>query len=192
MLFTALDLVAFWVMPWSQRFRRACLWFTSNTQPLQGKKPNSDAPWWLRPLFLQHWVGQAVAARLAWLEAHPQVTPYRYGHESELCWDEAAWKRYDDECLRDLRESTLIWIFGMEVERLLRLAQQSPWSVNNGDWTRAALGIAGHVAQLYGELKRRHTALPARALLREELRQFVAWTGGADRTWLPLETGTAR
>lgn len=184
MFFVPTDLLSFWLMPWSERFRRACLWFTPATQPLQGKQPDRDAPRWLRPLFLQRWVGQAVAARLAWLHAHPEMTTYRYGGESEPRWFAAAWASYEQECLRDLKESTLLWIFGMEVERLLRIAQEPPSMVGNGDWTRAALGIAEHVAQLYTELKHRHTAMPARAMLRQELRQFVAWTGGDAWRWM--------
>jgi hypothetical protein len=139
MLFLAVDLVAFWLMPWSAPFRRACLWFTPDTQPLQGRQPDKDAPKWLRPLFLQRWVGQAVAARLAWLQAHPEADPYRFGHESEPAWVAAAWASYDRRCLRELSEKTLLWIFGMEVERLLRIAQEAPALVGQGVWTKAAL-----------------------------------------------------
>lgn len=174
MMFLAVDLVAFWLMPWSASFRRACLWFTPDTQPLQGKQPDKDAPNWLRPLCLQRWVGQTVAARLAWLKAHPDADPYRFGHESEPAWVAAAWATYDRQCLRELREQTLLWIFGMEVERLVRIAQESPILVGQGDWTQAALGASEHIAQLYAELKRRHKAMRARALLREELRRFAA------------------
>ena len=177
MCFAPLVLVAFWLMPWSEPFRAACLGFTLETQPLRGKQPDADAPNWLRPLFLQRWVGQAVSQRLAWLQWHPEITPYRYGRQSELRWHDAAWAEYDRQCLRELSQQRLLWIFGMEVERLLWLAQQSPWEAGNGDWTRAALGISLHVAQVYAELKRRLRATWARYLLREELRQFVLWAG---------------
>lgn len=39
------------------------------------------------------------------------------------------------------------------------------------------IGASEHLAQVYAELKRRHKAMPARAILREALRQFVAWDG---------------
>jgi hypothetical protein len=177
MCFAPLVLVAFWFMPWSEPFRRACLWFTLETQPLRGKQPDKDVPRWLRPLFLQRWVGNAVAQRLAWLEWHPEITPYRYGRQSELHWHDAAWAAYDRQCLRELSQQRLLWIFGREVERLLRLAEHSPSAVDNGDWTRAALGISLHVAQVYAELRPRLRATRARYLLREELRQFVSWAG---------------
>jgi hypothetical protein len=51
--------------------------------------------------------------------------------------------------------------------------------VGDGDWTGAALGVAAHLAQLYSELKRRHNAMPARAMLRAELRRFVEWPATA-------------
>src|SRR5581483_10494566 len=88
--------IGFWLTPWSQPFRSVCRWFTLETQPTRGRaRLDKDAPRWLRPLFLQRWAAQAIAARQAWLAAHPQERPYRYGKESEPRWDEVAWKRYD-------------------------------------------------------------------------------------------------
>ena len=52
----------------------------------------------------------------------------------------------------------------MEVERLLRIAEESPALVGNGDWTSAALASSEQIAQLYAELKRRHNAVRARAI----------------------------
>ena len=78
MLAVAPDLISFWLMPWSETFRAACLWFTLDTQPLRGTQPDKDAPKWLRPLFLQRWVGQTVAAQLAWLGEHPEARRYRF------------------------------------------------------------------------------------------------------------------
>ena len=82
--------IGFWLMPWSQAFRSACRWFTPETRPARGRvRPDKDAPRWLRPLFLQRWVGEAIAQRL---QTHPQTTSaYRYGRESEPCWDAVAW-----------------------------------------------------------------------------------------------------
>ena len=86
-----------------------------------------------------------------------------------------AWASYPRRCLRELREETLLRIFGMEVERLLRIAEESPLLAGTGDWTSAALGASEHIAQLYAELKRRHKAQRARAILSLELRQYVDW-----------------
>jgi hypothetical protein len=175
MLARAPVIVDFWTMPWSKPFRAACRWFTPETQPLRGRKANTDAPTWLRPLFLHGWVGRAIAARLAWLEAHPQAERYRYGKESQPCWDAVAWTRYEPRHLRAFDETLLLWLFGMEVERLLRIAEEHPGVAGGADWTCAALGASEHLAQVYAELRRRHHAMPARALLREALRQFVTW-----------------
>jgi hypothetical protein len=181
------DAIYFWIMPWSHSFRAACLHFTPDAQPVQGKCPDRYAPTWLRPLCLQRWVGQAIAARLA---ADPQTTAYRYGNESEPCWEAVAWVSYEWATLRELRERTLLWIFGMEVERLLRIAQEDPRLAGVAYWTGAVLGASEHLAQLYRELKRRHKAMRAREMLREELRRFVADEGhGEAATYLTLEVG---
>ncbi len=172
MLADTAHFITFWLTPWSAPFRAACLWFTPDTQPLQGRKPNKVAPWWVRPFFVQQWVGEAIAARLA---ADPDTCAYRFGRESEPVWKASAWARYPRAILRQLREETLLGIWGMEVERLLRIAQEHPCLVGQMEWTGAALCASEHLAQLYAELKRRFKAERARALLREELRRFVEW-----------------
>jgi hypothetical protein len=167
-------LISFWVSPWSLPFRAACRWFTLDEQPMQGRgHSNQIAPGFVRPLLLQRWVAQAITARLTWLEAHPQEQPYRYGKESRPCWEDVAWKRYDWRILHQFEDAMLLWIFGMEVERLLRLTDTDPRLVGPGGWTCAALGASEHLAQLYYELKRRHRAMPARAMLRAALARFV-------------------
>ncbi len=175
MLATYNDLFAFWMTPWSKTLRAACVWVERFGAPISGKKPDKDAPNWLRPLLLQRWVAQAITARLAWLDAHPDQTTPRHGNESEPCWDDVAWVSYDRRCLRELREATLLDIFGMEVERLLRIVQEPPGMVGSVEWTRAALGASEHIAQVYAELKRRYKAMRARAILRDELRRFITW-----------------
>jgi hypothetical protein len=170
-------IVDLWTMPWSRPFRAACRWFTLETQPMQGRKPNRFAPRWLRPLLLQRWVGQAIAARLAWLEKHPRATRYHYRVESEPRWVDAAWASYEREILAEFSQAMLLWIFGMEVERLLRIAEEHPSLVGQEEWTRAVLGASEHLAQLYAELKRRHSWQQARAMLREALRCFVTRDG---------------
>jgi hypothetical protein len=168
-------LLSFWATPWSETLRGACIWLARMGQPITAHRPDAEAPPWLRPLCVQRWVGQAIAARLAWVGERTDEAVYRFGHESEPCWTEVAWMSYDRQCLRELSEKSVIWLFGVEVERLLRVAQEAPALVGDADWTRAALGASEHVAQLYGELKRRYKAMQARAILREDLRVFLAW-----------------
>ncbi len=190
--FRPTDLVDFWLMPWSAPFRAACCWIALLGAPLQGSKPDDDAPGWLRPLCLQRWVGQAIAARLLWLREHPDAPAYRFEAESEPRWTEAAASCCDRLDLRDHDEAALLRRFGVEVERLLRVAQEAPRLVGGGDWTCAALGAQARIAQVYAELKRRPPregqsqpggrqwkATRARALLRAELRRFVEDDGCA-------------
>jgi hypothetical protein len=82
--------------------------------------------------------------------------------------------------LRAFSEARLLWMFGVEVERLLRIAEEHPSLAGGVGWTCAVLGASEHIAQVYAELKRRHKAMPARAMLREELRRFVEWDGCAE------------
>ena len=77
--FRPTDLVDFWLMPWSEPLRNACCWIALFGAPLHGKKPDKDAARWLKPLFMQRWVGQAVADRLAWVKAHPEAAGDRFG-----------------------------------------------------------------------------------------------------------------
>jgi hypothetical protein len=188
--FRPTDLVDFWLMPWSAPFRAACCWIALLGAPLCGSKPDEDAPAWLRPLCLQRWVGKAIAARLLWLREHPDAPPYRFEPESEPCWTEAAAAHCDRRDLREHDEAALLGRFGVEVERLLRVAQEAPRLVGGGDWTCAALGAQACIAQLYAELKRRPSqegqrqpggrqwkATRARALLRAELRRFAEGDG---------------
>ena len=169
------DLLLFWMTPWSEPLRDTCIWLKRFGQPISGKRPDSDAPDWLRPLFLQRWAAQTIAARLAWLQAHPDLAASRFERESDACWDDAAWASYDRRCLRDLDEETLLWIFGMEVERLLHIMREPPSLVGDATWARAALGASEHLAQVYHELRRRYHAVRARYMLREDLRRFVTW-----------------
>ncbi len=173
------DLMTFWLTPWSQPLRDACEWVARDGPPLSGKRPDSDAPAWVRPLFLQRWVARAIAARLAWLREHPDLAGQRFGKESETDWTCVVWTFAEPRCLRELCEETLLWIFNCEVERLLRIAQESPLVVGNGAWTQAALVACAHLARVYAELRRRHRAMQAKAIVREELRRFVTWNEGA-------------
>jgi hypothetical protein len=170
---SAADLVSFWTTPWSLPLRRACVWLACTDPPLIAHAPDSIAPRWVRPLCVQRWVGQAVAARLAWWQAHPDRAAHRFGRESEPSGKEAAWASYQRAYLREFSEQRLLWFFGIEVERLLQLMQESPILAGGGVWTQAVLGACEHIAQVYGELKRRHGFRIARAIVREELQRFI-------------------
>src|SRR5690242_1882752 len=95
MRMTTPDVLSFWCTPWSETLRAACVWTARFGPPISGQQPDKAAPRWLRPLCLQRWVGQAIAARLAWMRAHPEAAAYRYGSESEPCWQAVAWVSYD-------------------------------------------------------------------------------------------------
>jgi hypothetical protein len=170
-----LDLPTFWCLSWSLPLRTACHWLTRQPVTLAPPNPLPSAPRWLRPLFLQRWVGQAVLARRQWQRAHPDAMPYRYGAESLPCWVHVGALPYDRACLRALGEASVLWLWGVEVERLLRISEIPPVLVGVEDWTQAMLGACGHLAQLYQELKRRHRAKQARVLVRAALQAFVAW-----------------
>src|SRR5215813_2069574 len=175
MICTKHNLLDFWCTPWSEPLRRANIWLERFGQPIIGKRSDTEAPKWVRPLCVQRWVGQAVAARLAWMAEHPERACYRYGKESEPCWEDVAWLRYQWRILHQFNEEMLLEIFGMETERLLRIAQEHPSMVGQVEWVQASLGASEHIAQVYGELKRRYKAVRARYLLREALRRYVTW-----------------
>jgi hypothetical protein len=170
--FRPTDLVDFWLMPWSAPLRDACCWIALLGAPLHGKKPNTDAPRWLRPLFVQRWVGQVVADRLAWLKAHPEAAGDRFGDESDPGWREDGWTLPARPRLRRLGEGELLRLVAVELERLARIAEEAPALVGGGHWTEVTLASCAEIARLYAELKRRHRAERARALM-AALRQFV-------------------
>ena len=68
----------------------------------------------------------------------------------------------------------------METERLLRVMQEYPSLAGRLEWVCATLGASEHVAQVYGELKRRDKAVRARFMLREALRRYVTWEQEAE------------
>lgn len=176
---TPTDLAAFWAAAWSQPFRSACRWLTPEARTRVSLDVQSPA--WLTPLCLQRWVGQAVAARLAWMQAHPEAALYRYsgpsdeGDPSIPYWAEMATSSYTRLWLGHQEDEAILWRWNVEVERLLRVSEAPPSLVGEDDWARAALGVGLRLSQLYGELKRRHKARRARGLLREELRGYITW-----------------
>jgi hypothetical protein len=175
MFATTLVFASFWSGAWSAPLRAACVWLRRTPAPVVPPTPDALAPGWLRPLCVQRWVGLTVAARLAWMRQHPHLTAYPFAHESLPCWGAGAWRPYPRRELRELRQQRLLWLFGLEVERLLRIVQVPPVLVGEEDWTRAALGASEHLAQVYAELKRRAGARTARALVRDVLRRYITW-----------------
>ncbi|HEU5369953.1 MAG TPA: hypothetical protein VFU69_15880 [Ktedonobacterales bacterium] len=174
MLFTTDDYASFWYAPWAAPLRAACVDLPEPPLPRPAALPAT--PRWLKPLCVQRLVGKAVAERAAWYRAHSDQPPiYYFDNESEPWWTEIAAASYDCECLCELREGTLRWILGMEAERLLRIMQVAPACVGVDAWARAVLGVCEHVSQLYDELKRRHKAMRARAIVREELLSVLHW-----------------
>jgi hypothetical protein len=175
-LFSVSYFPVFWLLPWSAPLRAAAGWLSELAWP-DSASPVPAAPRWLRPLCVQRMVGRAVAERARWLKQHPCLNPYRFGDDSDPGWDETTLLTYDRRCLRDLSEASVRWLFGVEVERILRLIQTSPALLGEGAWVASLLAACEHIAQVYHELKRRHKAMQARATLREELRLFLEWQG---------------
>lgn len=179
MFFTAPELAAFWSAAWSVPFRRACRWLAPDAQTnisLDARPPKQIAP-----RCVQRWVGQTIQARLAWMRAHPEAAAYRYSGPYDECdpsiprWTDRADVPYDRRILRISPEGHLLWRWNVEVERLLRISEAPPALVGADDWARAALGVSQRLSQLYAELKRRHRAMRARAILRDELRAYIEW-----------------
>lgn len=179
MNFTDAELSSFWSAAWSVPFRSACRWLTSDEKT--NVSPDAEPPTWLKPLCVQRWVGQAIGARLAWMRDHPEAALYRYSgayDESDPsipCWTEKGTVFYDWHELREFEEERILWRWNVEVERLLRTSEAPPFLLGEDAWTRAVLRVCEHLNQLYGELKRRHRAMRARAILREELRAYIHW-----------------
>ncbi len=145
------DLFAFWLTPWSKTLRDLSEQLTFMGPPISGKRPDKDAPRWVRPLCLQRWVSQAIAARLAWMQAHPRQAAPRFGQASEPRWEAGAYEPPKRRGLRDRDEAALLEQFGVTVERLLHLLSEPPKLVGEMDWTRAALRASQEIAQVYAE-----------------------------------------
>src|ERR1051326_1891164 len=174
--FLPTDLVDFWLMPWSEPLRSACCWIALLGAPLHGKKPDKDAARWLRPLFLQRWVGQAVAERMAWLRAHPEANGDRFGDESDPGWREDGWTPPERPRLRRMEEAEVLRLIAVELERLTRIAEEAPALVGGGPWTEAALTACPEMARLYAELRHRHRAGRARELQRAGAAEAIGYS----------------
>ena len=144
MAFTSDELTAFWSAAWTVPLRSACRWLTPAEQTKVS--PEAHPPRWLTPLCMQRWVGKAIVALLAWMQAHPEAALYRYsgpadeGDPSIPCWTQppsvvAAWRDLSQE-----DEGHLLWRWAVEVERLLRISEAPPALVGRDDWARAPCG----------------------------------------------------
>jgi hypothetical protein len=125
------------------------------------------------------------ARRLAWLRAHPEAERDRFGEESDPGWEMEGRLLMERRRQGRMDEATLLRLIAVELERLTRIAEEAPALVGGGCWTEAALAACAQVARLYAELKRRHRAERARALLCAELRRFVAWGCPVERAKAP-------
>jgi len=172
MEFTATDLILFWYAPWAAPLRAACVEPLAEL-PWPAPSPMPLAPKWPRPLFLQRLVGQAIATRVAGLKDHPWDMRCHFGNDSEPDWGPDATASYDLPCLHELREQSICWLWGMEMERLLRSMLTPPGEVGLMAWTRAVLGICEHFAQMYAEFKRRYKARRAREIVQAEVQRFL-------------------
>lgn len=137
-----------------------------------------DAPCWpvprtLGPVCVQRMIARAVVARLTWLrEQHVPIFP-RFGADSVWDWAEAATHREPSGFLRSLAESRLHWLIGVQLDWLLHMLVLPEDDAPAPLRLVAFVGTCGRLAQYYAELKRRHGAGQARALLREDLLHYL-------------------
>ncbi len=175
MSFSIEEVESFLVSRWSLPIRRACPHLPEQERRYIREDNDLPVPKWARPQFLQRWLGQAIAARLAWQEGQPDPPCYRFGRRSAPCWSQTAILPYDPRCLRGVDEDQLLWYAGMDIERLYRIAREPQWRVGENLWTLTLLGTCRHLTQLYAELRRRCKAAKARELMWQALRLFVTW-----------------
>ncbi len=176
---------SFWSSPWAASLRSACVWLKRTPAPLVPPTPDALAPDWIRPLCLQRWVGQAIAARLAWVRAHPDDAGFLYPDETIPLWTQTAWQLYRPDLVRSESEGWLLTRFQIEVECLLRIMQAPPALLGEEIWTRAALGSCERLAQIYHELRRRVGARSARRMLREVLSAYITLEPPAEAAETP-------
>ncbi|HEU5370083.1 MAG TPA: hypothetical protein VFU69_16550 [Ktedonobacterales bacterium] len=168
---------SFWSSPWAASLRAACVWLKREPAPVVPDTPDSLAPGWIRPLCLQRQIGKAIAARIAWMRAHPDQAAFLYPEDSIPGWTRFFWTPYQRQALRSWSDEWLLFHFQLEVERLLRIMQTPPALIGEEDWTLAALGACGHLAQVYHEFTRRYWVRRVRSFVGDVLHAYVTWEG---------------
>ena len=143
--------------------------------PVVPATPDALAPGWIRPLCVQREIGQAIAARLAWLRQHPDAAGYLYDDYTIPLWTRAGWTPFAQSALRAWSDEWLLLLFQVETERLLRILQAPPALLGEAVWTPAALGACEHLAQLYHEFRRRYGARAVRRFVRRALVEYIYW-----------------
>ena len=128
----------------------------------------------LGPLWLQRQVVAAVLTRLAWQR---QIGGYiAWPYEiliTSIGWEAIANEGIALETRQEMDEAFLRWLFGLQLEMLLRLlAGRGP--LNDALALRAVVGCCWRLALLYRELCRRSKKTQARLIVQEELRCFLS------------------
>ncbi len=171
MLFSLPVCVAFWRAVWAAPFEAA--FGAAFADACFVAVPRWPVVRALGPLCVQRLIARAVMARLVWLRQQRVPLLPRFGHESDPEWAYAASRSCSPLCLREMDEWLLRWLFGVEVERLLRMVATPAGEVGMGLWLGALAGTSRRLAQLYGEWGRRVGAAQARALVREDLWHYL-------------------
>ncbi len=170
---------SFWSQSWSAPLRAACVWLKRVPAPVVPPISDRLAPGWLRPLWLQREVGRAVAARLAWLRAHPDQAAAMHVEDAPPSWSRDDWTPYDRRCLRLWPDERLAFWWEVDTERLLLLVRVPPALMGEDVWTHAVLGACEHLAQVYHEFRKRYGARATRRFVRDTLNNYVCWEPAA-------------
>ncbi len=191
MLSTWTPFHSFWSSPWSARLRGACVWLTQVPGPVVPHTPDALAPGWIKPLCVQREIGKAIAARLAWLRAHPDAAGYLAYEYTIPLWTRAGWTPFAQKALGTWSDERLLLLFQVETERLLRIIQAPPALLGEEVWTRAALGACEHLAQVYHAFRRRYGARAVRRFVRRALVEYIYWEPRREALEVTAETEEA-
>ena len=173
MWFSVADIHSFLIAPWSLPIRRACPHLSE--QMHTHVIPRAPTPRWVGPQCIQRWIAQTIATRLAWQAKQPGPVRYRFGRTSAPCWSQSTTIPHERKSFLKLDETDLLWLAGIELERLYRIARTPQAAVGETLWTLTLLASCLHLAQIYQEYKRRHKARQARAFMRRAFTFFVTW-----------------
>jgi hypothetical protein len=175
MSFTVAEVHSFLIARWSLPIRRSCVHLSAQVRHAVRPKTKVPIPKGIRPQFLQRWLGQSIASRLAWQEQRPGPARYRFGIRSAPCWSQTETRPYEGRALRRETEEDLLRYLEIGIERLYRITQEDQTEIGETLWTLTLLSACQHLAQVYLELRRRYKAERARELTWDALRLFVTW-----------------